>query len=392
MNYSPKVRLLCESIRRYHPEFVVHLALADDVPDAAERLGPLVDDVIRIKDLQIPNERSWVFRHSVVELSCAVKPFVAQHLLGQGCVGNILYLDPDIVLFSRLDDLVDEFRTASILLTPHRTVPEVTLEGVRDHEIDNLRHGVFNLGFIGIRNDGRGRAFADWWAQRNYHFCADDPDTGLFNDQKWINFVPIFFEGVKILKDTRLNVAPWNLSTRNVEGSFAEGFIVDGRPMGFYHFTGFDSGAHRIMMQKYAGRNAATHELVNWYERRVADRSACIPRWGYETFSNGAPITRAHRVVYRIRQDLQDRFPDPFDCDARSSYYAWFRRHGAYEYPTLIDRGPIWRAVASLCRLAWSYGLLLASDPRHGERVLRKAWRVLHAEGYSGVQRRLLSR
>ena len=393
MNYLPKLRLLCESIRRYHPEFVVHLALADDAPDAEERVGPIVDDVIRIKDLQIPNERSWIFRHSVVELSCALKPFVVRHLLREGCDGNILYFDPDIVLFSRLDDLLDEFRSASILLTPHVTVPEVTLDGVMCNEIDSLQHGVFNLGFIGIANDAHGQALADWWAQRSYHFCADDADMGLFNDQKWVNLVPIFFEGVKILRDTRYNVAPWNLSARKVEGSFAEGFVVDGSPMGFYHFTGFDSGGHRIMMHKFAGHNGATHELLNWYERSSASTErAGARRWAYGVFSNGAPITRAHRVVYRKRADLQNRYPDPFDSAPRSSYYEWFKHHAALEYPTLIEQRPFWRAMSSLWRFAWSYGSILVSDPRYGEEVLRRAWRVLHAEGYGGVQRRLLSK
>lgn len=392
VNYLPKVRLLCESIRRYHPEFVVHLALADDAPDVEERLGPLVDDVIRIKDLQIPNERSWIFQHSVVELSCALKPFVVRHLLRQKHDGNILYFDPDIVLFSRLDDLLDEFQSASILLTPHLTMPEATLEGIAANELDSLRHGVFNLGFIGVGNDAHGRAFADWWAQRTYHFCVDDVGGGPFNDQKWIDFAPIFFEGVKILKGTRHNVAPWNLSMRKVEGSFAGGFVVDGKPLGFYHFTGFDAGAHRIMMQLFARNNAATHDLVDWYERRTASNGHARARWAYDDFSNGAPITRAHRIVYRKRVDLQRRYPDPFDSNGRSSYYAWFKRHALFEHPTLMDRRPIWRALSTLWRFAWSYGSVLMSDPRYGEEILRKAWRVLRAEGYSGVQRRLLSR
>ncbi len=393
MNYLPKVRLLCESIRRYHPEFVLHLALADVAPDVEEKLGSLVDDVIRIKDLQIPNERSWIFRHSVVELCTALKPFVARHLMRQGCGENILYFDPDIVLFSRLDDLLDELESASVVLTPHLTVPEVTLEGIRDLEVLVLLHGVFNLGFIGIRNDSNGQTFANWWQQRNYYFCVNDLDAGLFTDQKWINFVPIFFEGVKILKDTRHNVAPWNLSTRRLEGSLAEGFVVDGKPMGFYHFSGVDSGDHRSMVQKYACNNAAITELSNWYERSaVSEGSVCTTRWAYGVFSNGAPITRAHRIVYRTRVDLQSQYPDPFDNDTRSSYYVWFKRHAALEYPTLIDRSPRRRALSSLCGLAWRYSLLLATDPLYGGEVLRKGWRLLRAEGYRGVQERLFSR
>ena len=32
VNYLPKVRILCKSIRQHHPEAVIHLALADERP------------------------------------------------------------------------------------------------------------------------------------------------------------------------------------------------------------------------------------------------------------------------------------------------------------------------------------------------------------------------
>jgi len=195
------------------------------------------------------------------------------------------------------------------------------------------------------------------------------------------------------VKDTRHNVSSWNLSTRKVAGSFADGFTVDGRPMGFYHFSGFDSGSHRMMARKHGGDNAAITELFDWYERNIAgDGSAHATRWAYGAFSNGAAITRAHRIVYRRRHDLQNRFPDPFNSDTSPSYYGWFRRHGALEYPMLMDRPPHWLAISSLCRLAWSYGVSVVADPRHGREVLRRAWRVLRAEGYDGALRRLLLR
>jgi hypothetical protein len=32
VNYLPKVRILCRSIRKHHPEAVIHLVLADERP------------------------------------------------------------------------------------------------------------------------------------------------------------------------------------------------------------------------------------------------------------------------------------------------------------------------------------------------------------------------
>ena len=86
-----------------------------------------------------------------------------------------------------------------------------------------IKHGIFNLGFIGVRNTEEGRRFADWWAQRTQYLCRAEVANGLFTDQKWLNFAPVFFEGVAILKSPRHNVATWNLTTRRMSGDFEAG-------------------------------------------------------------------------------------------------------------------------------------------------------------------------
>ncbi len=42
-------------------------------------------------------------------------------------------------------------------------------------------------------------------------------------------------------------------------GSAPDAVTIDGKPLGFYHFTGFDSGAHGIMAepQRRRQRDAA---------------------------------------------------------------------------------------------------------------------------------------
>jgi hypothetical protein len=147
------------------------------------------------------------------------------------------------------------------------------------------------------------------------------------------------FDGVRIIKSPRHNVAPWNQTTRKVAGNFQGGFSVDGEPLGFYHFSGFDSGAHRVMAAKNAYGNRAIDELVTWYADANLRANGHDPKhlpWGYSTFSNGKRITKAHRVIYRMRQDLQDAYPDPFDTvPGKPSYYEWFRSRAYLEYTGL---------------------------------------------------------
>lgn len=340
VNYLPKVRKLCNSIRRFHPEFEIVLALADERCDEVDFAGEPIDRILALDDLPIPERRIWSFFHTIVELATAIKPFALVELLREPDVERVIYFDPDIVLFSRLDDLLADLDAANVVLTPHLTVPERSLDAVRDNEISALKHGVYNLGFLGVRDSPEGSRFARWWAERIYHFCVADIPNGLFTDQRWIDLAPAFFEGVGILKNPRFNVATWNLTTRDLGGSLDKGFTVDGLPLGFYHFTGFDSGAHRLMANKNAAGNASVAELVDWYEREArfddADPAAKVP-WKFGSYSDGTPIPIGHRRLYRLRRDLQAAFPDPFDASS-GGLKLWMSTQGLLEHPEFVER------------------------------------------------------
>lgn len=340
-NYLPKVRLLIQSLKRHHPEIRLVLALSDSLTDPELLRGEAWDEIMPIDMLDIPDWRRWAFTHDIVELSTAIKPFVLSRLLDRPDCGGVFYFDPDMVLFSRLDDLIGRLGESDILLTPHQNKPEVGLAEVMDNEISSLKHGIYNLGFIGVRPSSTGRAFARWWADRVYYFCRDDIPNGLFTDQRWIDLAPALFDGVEVMRSSRFNVAPWNLTTRNLSGNLDSGFIVDGEPLGFYHFTGFDSGAHHIMVGKYCGENSSVHALVNWYEQGTSgwkDDPLSRQPWAFGRFDDGAKIGRAHRLIFRSRADLQRRYPDPFAADHGDdvTYAGWCRQRGPKEYPELL--------------------------------------------------------
>ncbi|RLB37337.1 MAG: glycosyl transferase [Deltaproteobacteria bacterium] len=340
INYLPKAKLMAHTLKKYHPEMAVYLILVDEKPSWLNNSIDPFELVITAEELDIPNFKSWIFRYSLVEMSTGVKPFALRRLLNVEDTHAVLYFDPDIAFFSRIDDLIAEFERYSILLTPHQTLPEKSLEAVIDNELCSLRHGVYNLGFIGVRNDTIGRNFADWWCDRLCFFCLGEIERGLWVDQKWIDLVPALFDKVKIIRDSRFNVATWNVTTRDLRGSFEDGFTVDGKPLAFYHFTGFDSGAHEIMAAKYAAKNKAVKELIAWYKKATSDKNISRHRWTYSRynrFDNGEPITEAHRKVYRWRFDLQKAFPDPFRSDSKHSYYWWFKTRAWIEEPDICS-------------------------------------------------------
>ena len=411
-NYIPKVRALVASIRRHHPDWRVHLALSDEQPAGLDLSGEPFDEIHPVAELGIPHHRGWAFCYRIVELSTAIKPFLLAKLLERPDCGGVVYLDPDTIVFSPLEDVVAALEQSNIALTPHLVAPETELDAVMDNEIAALKHGIYNLGFAAVAPTDVGRQFAAWWADRCYHFCRDEIPNGLFTDQRWIDLVPAFFEGVCILRSTRLNVASWNVSTRKVTGTVPDSVAVDGEPLGFYHFTGFDSGAHRTMAWKHAAGQPTVLALINWYAETIASLGKdplCAVPWAFGCYDDGSPITPPARLVYRERIDLQRAFPDPF-ATSNGGYKAWWEGQGRIEYPDCFNEDLAAEATRRLTA-ALSPGFcagesappsLMAGlqgrlnhalvDPQYRSRLGKRTLEVLRTEGVGGVLRRISKR
>lgn len=336
-NYIAKACTLGRSLQSHHPEFDLYYGLSDKRNRTVDYERNVFDEVIGVEDLNIPDLEAWCFKHSIVELSTAIKPFILKELLSRG-YETVYYFDPDIVVFSRLDDLIAATARSTVVLTPHQTQAETDYQAIIDNEICSLKHGIYNLGFIGVRNCAEGRRFADWWADRVYEWCVDDIPNGLFTDQKWIDLVPALFDHVTILRDPRFNVASWNVTQRRVAGGLDEGEVtVDGQPLGFYHFTGFGSGAHRLMAEKNSRGNPDLMRLVEWYARETAltkrDPASGL-EWSFARYDNGEPILPEHRKIYRERRDLQLQYPNPYSAEPHGGLAEWFRKN---KHAKLVD-------------------------------------------------------
>lgn len=334
-NYIPLARILGRSIKKFHPEWHFVLALADQPPSWLNILDEPFDEVLALPHMALGSNPAWLFSHDIEELCTAIKPFVMESLLARSGVSACLYFDPDMVLFDRLDDLVNTLENADILLTPHLVEQEITREGIIDNEIASLRHGIYNLGFLGVTNNANGRSLVSWWRNRTHEFCLARVDLHLWTDQKWFNHVPVFFDRVIALKSPRFNVAPWNLSTRAVTRTGRDAYFVNDEPLGFYHFTGFNNGDHSTQAARFAPDNDAVMSLLSWYAdelRRERDASPPQP-WAYESYSSGEAIRWIHRLIYRYRPDLQAAFPDPFEANG---YFRWLSTQGELELGEVI--------------------------------------------------------
>jgi len=330
-NYLPKAAALAHSIKRVHPEAVFHVVLSDDMPACEPHVTAAFDSIINILDLPIDDHSRFIYRHRVVELCTAVKGKAFQHIADRFGADRVYYFDPDIIVANRLDCLEQAFETASVLLTPHSIEPETDPTAVIDNERCCLRNGVFNLGFLGVRMTPEGRKFVDWWADRLRDYCYDEVENGLFTDQRWVDLAPALFDGIRILREPQYNVSTWNLTHRRATGLAPYEIEINGRPLVFYHFSGFDSGAQLRMLTKYGSHSPVLFHFRDWYlatcehyGQSTLGKIPCI----YGRYAGGEKIPDAHRKYYRVRDHLMEHFPNPFDdSGAVPSYRRWYEEN-----------------------------------------------------------------
>jgi hypothetical protein len=317
-SYLDRASVLASSVRRHHPDWILWAFLVDREPTGVDLSGGLAvfDRVVQVESLLGDRTERWIFGHDIVETCTGIKGQALERVLAEPDAEMAFYLDPDIAVFGSLQPLVDSLRepAVSILLTPHQLEPDDRDQAIIDNEIGSLRHGVFNLGFLGVAADDTGRGFARWWARRLDRWCHDDPAAGLFTDQRWCDLVPVFFPGTRIVRDPGCNVASWNLSRRRVEITPSDGrIVVNGTDLRFFHFTKLGPIGD-MMTRRYGGTGTAVYELWAWYRRQVlAGRDPRIPDgwWHYGSFDDGRRIPTAVRRLYRARRDLQTTHPSP---------------------------------------------------------------------------------
>jgi hypothetical protein len=334
-SYLSRARILAQTLRAANPNWVIWALITDEPPPDFDYSPCLheFDHFINTKDLQFERFYAWLFKHDIVEACTAVKGQMLVYLLELGAE-KVVYLDPDIAVFHPLDEIEQQLDSASIILTPHQHEPNNESTAIQDNEITSMQYGVFNLGFVAVRNDRNGLAFAKWWAKQLYRACYDDVINGIFTDQKYCDLVPGLFNDVYVSRDPGCNVASWNLSRRMVRIHRDGTVAVNSSPLKFYHFTKIGA-AGDIMTDRYARDNIEVYELWNWYKRRLkANELPGIPKrwWYYNNFNSGKAISRKIRLFYRSREDLMNFFDNPFLVEG-NSLYNWI----ACEQPQLLQ-------------------------------------------------------
>ncbi len=306
----PGALTLARTLKARHPAWRLWAVWVDralpDVGDEPWRRA--FDAVIDAAVLYGESWRREVFKHDALEARAAVKGRALARVLAEGA-DKAFYLSPDIAVFHGLAEVAERLDAASILLTPHQVEANDAPRAIADNEALALRRGVYNLGFLGVRNDAVGAALARWWSARLDEARPDDEVGGRYLDQKYFDLVPGLFDRVELMRDPGCHVGAWNLSRREIVIAADGRILVNGRfPLKFFHFANDD-----LMTERYAGSRLAPYELWAFYRRALAEAAPPpVDAWGYARYDDGAPIRKAARRMWRDDPDLWPRFADPF--------------------------------------------------------------------------------
>ncbi len=335
-------RVVAESFHAFHPAIPFFVVVTDDdgTADGGDGL-----EVIPGRALGAPDYRRLAFAHGGQPLCVALKPRLLEYLLDRA--SSAVFLDADVLVTAPLDAALAAVRAHALALTPHLIRPSIGAPG-RSRDLTMLLAGAFNGGFVGVSDGADTRAFLAWWADRLATHGRMAPAKGMHGDQRWLDMAPGLLDRVAVLRDPALNVAYWNLHERQVDVG-GDGILVDGRPLAFFHFSGFEprdpacvSVHARDMTRAGVGPLAS---LFDDYAARLTRAGLQDPGRqpdGLDRFDNGIRIPAAARRLYLDMGEEAVRFGDPFTAAGPQSFFTWLT---AAEEPSAPGISRLWAAI-----------------------------------------------
>jgi SAM-dependent methyltransferase/glycosyltransferase involved in cell wall biosynthesis len=376
-NYLPQARVLARSYAQFNSDEPSSVLLIDD-PEQTIHEASEPFEVIRPEQVGFERFEGMAAMYDVTELATAVKPLFLRYLLARDRA-PLAYFDPDIRFFDAIDEIARLTESHGVVLTPHAALRPVPRDDKKPTELDLLASGTYNLGFIALAPGEDADLLLRWWWERLRFDCVIEHAMGVFVDQRWFDLVNSVVSGFHVVRDPGVNVAYWNLHERVVE-RIGDGYTVNGQPLRFFHFSGFDPARpfalskHQTrvrlpdepvvasLCEKYAteltregfsedrsepwryGQLADGTVLAHGLRRLYGDgeRDGAFRRspfseagtkefigWCQEPFGPGAAhgITRIAMRVYDRRPDLSAAFPDLRGADG-PRFLSWMSQYG----------------------------------------------------------------
>lgn len=233
--YLSRGLVLIESLREHGDDSPVWVLALDEAAreyiDAAELPGVFTLTIAELEAAE-PQLLALKSQRSRMEYFFTSTPLLMRWVANQQSKPStvVIYLDSDLFFFDDPSLVVEAMGTDSVGIIEHKYPARLAKR--------LAKYGHFNVGWVGIRADERGRACLDWWAASTLDWCFDKPEAGKYADQGYLDQFPQRFDGVTVLESKGFNLAPWNTAGHTLALS-SEKVLVDGTDkLVFFHFHG----------------------------------------------------------------------------------------------------------------------------------------------------------
>lgn len=245
------------------------------------------------------------YKETGSQLRWALKPVLLQLILSKYKAKKVIYVDPDIYFAGNPDYLFDLLEANSILLNPHNRSIEPAQKN--NYMIATLRQGMFNAGFIGV-NSGSFE-FLNWWAAACLYRCEKNTAFGFYDDQRYLDFVPLYFKDVFIVKHPGVNIAEWNLRNKSPEFELKnDKLMLNGEPAIFFHLTTEKKGTISFLREL---NNKSINRMLDGYSKLLSDFETKITQMGFSfkseitTKDKFRSLIRMIRIRTRLRKFME---------------------------------------------------------------------------------------
>lgn len=256
-NYLSRGLALYRSLQRYAPGSKLWvLCLSDACLQALTDLA--LPDVIPVSlqefEASDPEVAATRSRRKTVEYFFTCTPAWTRYVLEREKPGEwVTYLDGDLFFYSSPEAIYSELEDASVAIIPHRY--PARLQRLR-------KFGIYNVGWVGVRNDAAGNSTVRWWREKCIEWCHDCVDNGRFADQGYLDHFQSRFERVKIIENVGANLAPWNVGGYRITYDGNQVVIDREHPLVFFHFQGLRRGLRWFIFNSHRSYHAPFSTVI----------------------------------------------------------------------------------------------------------------------------------
>ena len=228
-----KTLSLYDSLRGIHEDVRLHVLCIDEIGPVPAEEGVFYYQPSDMAYLPAAGAIISQYNGSRDKLRWCLKPVFLRYLT-EHKADKVSYVDNDIYFYDDYAFLFEMLDSHNFLLTPHHYPRDPTCE--QNWLEANFKVGLYNAGFIGVNKTAA--KSLEWWAECCAYRCEKNPLRGTFDDQKYLDLIPVLEEGAYIIRHKGCNVAEWNraIITRSEQDGKV---LLDGKyPLVFVHYNG----------------------------------------------------------------------------------------------------------------------------------------------------------